>query len=318
VSVALALALLGVAAVASPVPVTIDACVAVDPEEVRRLTAIELLADETDRSGFEVLVGCRGDSQTLRLLHASRGVVDSRSIEASKTAAPDARNRELALAIAELIRRAPEAPEQPPEVAAPPKTVPEAASARIESRPDTRAPQQRMDPARVRAQFAAVAALVHWSAGHRLLGADLVVRVATAPGLVPELRVGVRQTPGAVSLSRDEIDARGFSAALGLGYALLDLDRFVHLTLGGRLGIDGLRYAVSEPSGGTYAGADASDVHALGTANIAVALSERVRVEAEAAAGGALHAIVIRDNGQDVTGARGVMFVGSLGVAAWF
>jgi hypothetical protein len=320
VSAVLSIALLGGTAVAAPIPLIIDACVAVDPEEVRRLTAIELLTDESDHSEFEVLVGCRGDSQTLRLLHVSRGVVDSRSLEPGKADAPDARNRELALAIAELVRRTPdlavaapavEMPAQPPQL--------RVSSTAVDSQP-VLVPLSPVsdEPGEWLAEIGVLGAFVHWSRGHRLLGADLVVRVPLRSRMVSELRAGGRKTIGSVALSEGWLDARGFGAALGLGFDVAPTQGFVGLTVGVRVGVDWLRYAIVDEGGTPYSGADAADVHAMGTLATFVALSEHLRLTCELAAGGALHPIVIRENGQDVSGARGVMASGAFGLAARF
>jgi hypothetical protein len=319
VSAVFALSLLSGAAVAAPVPVTIDACVAVDPEEVRRLTAIELLGDESDRAQLEVLVGCRGGLQTVRLLHATRGVIDSRSVDPGMTDAQDARNRELALAIAELLRRAPEqaaaVPEATPapQVAAPAAPVPDAVQPAAPPSEHCAIACERWST-----EFGLAAMLVHWSSGHRLLGADLWVRVPLGARFVSEFRAGGRRTLAATALSDGSIDAGGFGAAAGLGFDVTPALRFVGVTVGARLGFDWLRYAIVDDAGATYGGADAADVHAMAVATAFVALSEHLRLNCELAAGGALHPIVIRDNGQDVSGVRGMMALGAFGLAARF
>src|SRR5688572_14826273 len=95
-----------------PMPtIAIDACVEVDADEVRRLAALEL---DTWRAGpsaaaLSVLVTCRGEVQELRLIDRVKAQETVRSLDlnASSGTDRDAKTRELALAIAEFLRRVP-------------------------------------------------------------------------------------------------------------------------------------------------------------------------------------------------------------------
>src|SRR5689334_25161740 len=89
--------------------IAIDPCVEVDADEVRRLAALEL---NTWRAGssvasLSVLVTCGGGVQELRLTDRVKGQETVRQLDLSAASGTDrdAKTRELALAIAELLRR---------------------------------------------------------------------------------------------------------------------------------------------------------------------------------------------------------------------
>lgn len=316
------LLLLGVAAVSAPVTVTIDSCVGVNASEVRRLTATELLNEETTLAGFEVLVACRGTSYILRLLHVGRGVVDSSELATGDVVAEDARNRELAIAVAELLRRAPELlpPDRIVDVASnrPTELLPRESTAPTPPPPP---PIVQTEPAAPvgpwRGELGVVGTFVHWTGGEQLLGSDLVARVALVPRLWVELRTGGRRTLQPTVMNGTSIDATGFGAAVGFGYTVTPGLELVDIRLGAKVGADWLRFFIADDSAVVYGGADATNVYALGALTALMALSDAWHLNIELAAGGALRPIAIRD-GKDVSGPRGVMAAGVLGMVGRF
>jgi hypothetical protein len=321
VTVALVFSLLASTTSAVPLSLTVDACVGVDAEEVRHLTATELLMDATDRSGLEVLVGCHQGVQKLRVLHTSRGLVGARVIELGDVENKDARHRELALAIAELVRRVPENPAPAAPIPAPPPLRPELQPPRaVDPLPKVSPQPPKVSGVREgwAAEVALAATFVHWTANQRFVGADLVARVSVAEPFLIELRAGGRKTIRATALSEGRIDASGFSAGLGLGCELVPELQAVGVVLGARIGADWLRYSIFDDGRVSYSSADAADVHALGTLTGSVGLWGNSRLVVELAAGGALHSVAIREEGQLVAGVRGAMLGGTVGLSARF
>jgi hypothetical protein len=299
--------------VVSP-PITIDPCVEVDAEEVRRLTAIELTNWHRGASfrALEVVVACRDGVQELRVTDRVRGQVAFRSIDLTAPDAGDrdAKTRELALAIAELLRRAdaeapPEAPAAPIVPAPAASTVPERSAA--------------IEPVleRWKGELGVAGVGVVWTGGEALFGADLAGRLHVTRWLITELRLGGRDTRP-IELENGSMDGHGISAAAGVS---LDATPGMHrmgVSFGVRLGVDWLRYAAVNRDDVTYAGKDAAALSVAGTSTAFVVLSDPVCFTIDAAVGGALHSIVIRENDSQVSGMRGILLSSALGLAAQF
>jgi hypothetical protein len=303
------LLLAGASASALP-SITIEPCVAVDASEVRRLTAIEVSSwqGESSVGSFGVLVGCEDGGQRLRLMDAKRGQVAERSIDLSAVGASDrdARARELALAIAELLRRN-ESAEQP----APSVAVDESSASPTPTFASTPlvAPWQ--------GELGVTAAALGWTGGGVLFGADLTGRARFGRWFIGELRAGGRSTR-AISLENGSMTGRGLAASVGLAVDVAPNVDWAGVSFGARLGVDWLRYAATDVAGVTYDGQDGTGVSVFGTASAFVSLAGPLRVTLDAGVGTALHEVVIRENDETLSGLSGVVASGALGLAARF
>jgi hypothetical protein len=317
-----ALLLLAGAPDGAPSPaIRIDPCVEVDAEEVRRLAAIELggWTPRTSHGALEVVVACSGDGQELRLTDRERARVTVRGIdlgarEAGATEEPtaearDAKARELALAIAELVRRTDAEPVAP--VPSAPR-VPEPVAAPLHAEEPT------LEwPDAWRLELAAAAVLVHWTGGETLFGADMTGRVRVARWLIAELRLGGRKTRP-LDLEQGSIDGHGVAAAGGLAVDATPGLRRVGLSFGGRVAADWLRYAARDRGDAGFASKDAAGANLAATATAFVVLSDAWCVTADASFGTALHSIVIRENGQRLSAARGVFLSTAVALGGHF
>jgi hypothetical protein len=316
--IALPLLLLVTAPSEMPMPtIAIDPCVEVDADEVRRLAALEL---NTWRSGpsvasLSVLVTCGGGVQELRLTDRVKGQETVRQLDltASSGTDRDAKTRELALAIAELLRRV--QVDSPPEPLPAPKPTPIAPEPPpvAPTEPDDSGPSARP----FRLELGAAGRGTTWTGGEVLFGADVSARTHLSRWLIGELRVGGSKTRS-VDLNSGTVDANGMTAAAGVALDVSPAWRSVGVALGARLGAEWLRYAAIDRGGVAYGGRDAGALTASGTVNAFVAVSEPICLTVDAAVGGALHSIAIRDNGRKVTGLGGVFLSSAFGIAAHF
>ena len=295
-----------------PPLITID-CVEVDAEEVRRLAAMELRAWRwrTSPEAFEVLAVCQEGVEELRLKNRVLGQVTVRSIDLDAPEA-EARARELALAIAELLRRAdmeatPEAPPTPaprPPVATPPP-------------PRNVTPIATPKDAGFGVEVGAAGVVSSFTGGELFFGADAAGRAHLGRWLIAELRLGARKSQP-VELENGSLDAQGVTLALGLAFDATPDARHAGVSLGARLGGDFLRYAAVDRDGVLYGGGDATAVTLSGPAAGWVALSPTFRLTIDASVGGALHSVVVRVDEQSVSALRGAALSGAVGLAAHF
>jgi hypothetical protein len=301
--------------------IAIDPCVDVDVGEVQRLAAIELSSWQTESpvEALSVTVTCEGGAQELRLIDRARGRETVRSVDLSAASGTDrdAKARELALAIAELLRRADVDPGVEPALA--PASRPPLKSAERRPPPSTKRvpPGGAAKSGAFRFEIGIAGRGTSWTGGEVLLGGDVAGRAHVGRWLIAELRVGGTKTRP-VDLGRGTLDAYGMAAAAGL---LLDVTpswRRAGLAVGARLGGDWLRYAAVDRSGLPYGGRDAGAVSANGAATAFVVLSPPFCVTVDVSAGGALHSIAIRDNGRLISGLRGARLSGAVGVATQF
>jgi hypothetical protein len=298
-------------------PITIDPCVDVDLEEVRRLTAIELSTSVGDRATrLDVEVACTDAAQELTVRDRASGRLATRSIDldARLETDRDAKARELALAIAELVRRA--VLDSEPEANArarptPPPLVP--------SQPHDEEREPRSDGERRpwRGELGLMGTGARWSGGEVLFGVDVAGRIRVGRWLIADVRLGGRKTRP-VELRSGTIDAAGMAGAMGLSVDVIPFVSGVGVALGLRVGGDWLRYSAVDAAGATYGGRDAGSLSASGTATAFVTVSSPLCLTADASAGTALHSIAVRDNGQAVSGVRGLLVAGALGLSAQF
>lgn len=294
---------------------TIDPCVQVDPEEVRRLASIELASWSAARSPteLEVAVSCRDGLQEVQLLDRARGTATVRSIDLGATELTDraAKARELALVIAELLRRAAteRAPEPAPERPKPPPVVPPP----VDPEPARAEPL----PRRWRGEVGVSGLVARWTAGELWFGVDAAARIHLGRYIIGELQVGGRSSR-AVELNVGTIAANGIGGRVGLAVDVTPGMRRVGLAFGASLGGDWLRYSAVDANELEYGGGNAGALSAAGTATAFLVLADPFCLTFRAVAGGALHAISIENNGESVSGARGALFAGAVGVATQF
>ena len=222
----------------------------------------------------------------------------------------DAKTRELALAIAELLRRveaaSPPPPPPPPAPSPPPEPVVPVEPVPLPSEPR---PWQ--------AELGISGVVVGWTGGEVLLGADVPGRMRLNRFLIAELRVGARKSR-ALELENGTMDGSGVDAAAGLSLDATPSLRTVGVSFGGRLGATFLRYAAADRDGDTYGGKDAAALYATANTTAFVTLSGPVCLTLDAAVGGALHSIVIEVNGRSVSEASGILLSSAVGLAARF
>lgn len=294
--------------------ITIDPCVEVDADEVERLAAMELRSWRwrTAPEALEVLAACQNGAQELRLTHRVRGQVTVRSIELGARLGDDeeAKERELALAIVEMLRRAdidfgPEAP-PPSSPPPPPPPPPPRTDAVVEP-----------EPRPWSIELGAMGVGAGWAGGEVLLGVDAVGRARLGRWLIADLRLGGRKTRP-VELENGTVDGHAVAGALGLSFDATPAVHQAGVSFGARLGFDWLRYATSDRDPSSEDGGDGTAVSLAGTTTGFVALSGKLCLTVDAAVGGALHSVALRENGEVISGMRGVLFQGALGLGAHF
>jgi hypothetical protein len=294
--------------------VELDPCLDVDETRVRNAITLELpdlqMADAA--AAISVRVHCTESGQEIRVEPwASLGQEGTRTLQLSvdgdaDPAARDARSRELALAIAELIRRLqithPLASQRPP----PPQAR---VSANPESIPPPPPSANRSDD---RWQIAVQSSFETFAGGQRLGGADLSLARRIGHWIIAEARVGGRLMGDQASPS-GRLQARGGTAALGAGLDLSTPGRVV----GGALLVRAQGYLIQYR-------AEASDQTQLGTAlagafvvslepRLIVAFNRRVSLVAAVGAGVPVHGIQVRAQGGEANSLTGLYLSGTLG-----
>ncbi len=285
----------------------LDVCLQVDESVVQNLVQLELGDARTRHANapIAVAVRCIEGGQEIRVEPwASRGDDGIRTIELpdadDAAAALEARSRELALAIAELIRRleitrplpaeAPPPPPPPPIVAvpiAPPEAPPGPFG------------------------IAALSSFEYFTGGQWLAGGDLALTVALGRWALGDLRVGGRFA-GGETLPAGRLSARAGTAALGAGLNALSRRRTLGFALMFRAQGYGVEYRAELP--------DSSRTAVLGAFVVAVeprlivAVTRRISIAAGGAAGFPLHGIVVRTQGFETDSMSGLVLSGSLGL----
>ena len=285
----------------------LDVCLQVDESVVQNLVQLELGDARTRHANapIAVAVRCIEGGQEIRVEPwASRGDDGIRTIELpdadDATAALEARSRELALAIAELIRRleitrplpaeAPPPPPPPPIVAvpiAPPEAPPGPFG------------------------IAALSSFEYFTGGQWLAGGDLALTVALGRWALGDLRVGGRFA-GGETLPAGRLSARAGTAALGAGLNAWSRRRTLGFALMFRAQGYGVEYRAELP--------DSSRTAVLGAFVVAVeprlivAVTRRISIAAGGAAGLPLHGIVVRTQGVETDSMSGLVVSGSLGL----
>lgn len=303
---------------AAPMPsIAIDACVDVDAEEVRRLAAIELSTSEVGEvaARLEVSVGCADETQELRVTDRTSGVVTTRSIDLNARFAKDrdAKARELALTIAEVVRRA----DLEAEAQSPSEPAPEPRRVRPPPAAAKPGPPARPEEHPFRGELGLMGTVTGWTAGELLLGVDAMGRARLGHWLLADVRLGGRKTQS-IALQRGTLDASGVAAAIGLSVDVAPSSRLVGVAFGARLEADWLRYAAVDTLGATYGGGDAGAVSASAVATGFVVLAPSLCVTADGGVGTALHSVRLQDQAATVSAMHGVVLSASLGLSTHF
>jgi hypothetical protein len=247
-------------------------------------------------------------------MERASGRVTTRSVDLNPRFATDrdAKARELALAIAEVVRRA--------ELEGDPLTHPALAPAppRVTPSPGPpEGPPNATEPRPWRADLGVAGTAARWTGGEVLFGVDATGRLRLGTWLITDLRLGGRKTRP-VQLQTGKVDAQGMSAMVGLSLDIAPFLSGAGAAVGARLGADWLRYSAVDQQGLQYGGGDAGSFSASAGATAFVEVSAPLCITADAAIGTALHTIAITDNGRSVSGMRGMLLTGSLGLSAQF
>jgi hypothetical protein len=287
----------------------LDACLQVDEPSVQNLVELEL-GDARARSGnipISVVVRCLDGAQEIRVEPwASRGDDGVRTIALpdaeDATATLEARSRELALAIAELIRRLeitrplpsqplPPPPPPPPIVVAPPAP--------------SEAPPGRWG-------IAALSSFDYFTGGQWLAGGDLSLAVLLGRWTVGEVRGGARFVNGE-TLPGGSLTARAGTAALGAGLNVWSKGRAVGFVLMGRAQGYGVAYRAELGDGGARTALLGAFVVAV-EPRLLLAVTRRISIAASAAAGLPVHGIVVRTQGVETASMSGLALSSHLGL----
>jgi hypothetical protein len=312
---ALSLVLLGAddqtpAVVAEGPSLTIDACIAVDPATVRQVMELEI--SDANLWPASVSVRCVDGAQEIRIGRSDsldRG--DARTIHIAPVADDDtpaerqARSRELALAIAEFVRRPGPAARPPENLPAPvlPSPAP-APTLAITSTPATEAPEGRW-------RLGFLCTFEHFSRGQSLMGADLVVASHLGRWFLAELRIGGRLGADQ-TLPGEHLTTRAAVVAAATGVNVWSHSR----VFGGGIVLRAQGYLVQFRAEETGEGRPkAANLGAFALAlepRLMVALTRRFSLQASAAAGLVPRGIVVRIQGLETQSMSGVAMSANL------
>jgi hypothetical protein len=291
----------------------IDPCAGVDAQTLRDLVDLELRGSRARPLDvpISVSVRCVDGAQEIRVEPwASRGDDGIRSIalptgDDADPAAQEARSRELALAIAELVRRLeitrplapPPPPPPPPVVVAPPPPPLEAASRGL--------------------QLAVLSSFDAFTGGQKWAGGDVCVAAPIGRWLLSEVRIGGRILTGD-TLPAAGLTARAGTAAVAAGASFSSPGR----RLGYALLLRAQGYAIDyrlEPSadGGPRTARLGAFVTAL-EPRVVAAVTSRISFAAAVAAGIPIHGIVVRSQGAVTESLTGFVLSAHLGVMVTF
>lgn len=300
----------------------LDPCVDADADAVRAVMALELgdARAQDARDSISVRVRCVDDGQEIRVEPwASLGQEGTRIIQLPasgepKPAAREARARELALAIAELIRRLETTHPLRPEPTPPPRALPAIAAPIIIAPPALPAPP--VDPKR-QWRLGVVSSFDDFGGGRTLVGGDATVASLVGRWILVELRAGGR-VAGDLPLPLGRLTARAGTISAAAGLDLSSIRRRVAFAFLFRAQgyLVQFRSEFSNEGKGQISIMGAFVV--AGAPRIAVAVTRRVSLTADAALGVALHGILVRVQGTERRSLSGVTASGSLGAEVAF
>jgi len=295
----------------------LEPCVRVDASVVQNLVNLELeLGDARARRPdfpISVAVRCLDGAQLIRVEPwASQADDGLRTIELpdadDAAAALEARSRELALAIAELIRRLeitrPLPPEPPPPPAPP---APSSSAIPLVVTPSS-PPQGPHD----RWQIGALSTFEAFTGGQWLAGGDLSLGASIGRWVSVDLRAGGRFVEGLTS-SSERLSGRAGVASLAAG-----LNVWSGRRVGFAIMLRGQGFGVEYRVGA--AGADAARTARLGALVAAVEprllfeISRHIVLALGGAVGLPVRGVVVRVQGVETSTMSGLFLSGSLGV----
>jgi len=295
---------------------TIDPCVAVDESTVREVMDLEIRGARMLPTS--VSVRCIDGAQEIRVspwispeTEGIRTIQLPPVVDDDDAAARQARSRELALAIAEFIRRFEAArnpsrepleptPSPPPLLAAPEKSA----------TPPT-------DKWKGRWQLGILSAFEYFSGGRALAGGDLFVASCLGCWLSMELRVGGRVGRDE-SLPRVRLTTRAATASGAVALNLWSLRHSVETALVLRAQGYLVQFR-AEPFGeGRTPTALLGAWTLAAEPRVALALTRRFLLDASVGVGFPLRGIVVRMQGTETSGMSGFLVSGSLGGVVWF
>lgn len=275
--------------------VNVDPCVGVDHVTVRNLVDLELNDTRTPPRPVPVTVDvrCVAAAQEIRIEPWASTTPDGiRAVElvagdAGTPVAREARARELALAIAELIRRlsirhplsAPRPGEAPP--AATPVMV--------------RAALPPAEPKHTW-QVAVSSTFESFAGGQRMAGADLAVGAVLRSWLLGEVRVGARVVDGGTTAVA-RLAGRAGSAALAFGLNVWARDRPVGFAMLLRAQGFAIAYDAQPTLGGDSRTALLGALTMAVEPRVLVALSRRLYLAAGGSVGFPIRGVVVRAQG---------------------
>jgi hypothetical protein len=318
ITVVLGLVALGsdaTAAVGGRAPtLTIDPCVDVDEATVREVMDLELVDSRADDEGFpdSVNVRCLGELQEIRVessaspeQRAVRTIQLAPVVDSASPAARQARSRELALAIAELVRRR-EIASAPPQ-ATPPPSPPSPPLVTTPAMP----PAQTRGGKPGRWRVGLVPTYDYFAGGYRFFGADLLMGARLGSRLVAEIRVGGRAGTQHI-VPNGGLSSSAAIAGATAGVVLWPESRHVGLDLLLHAEEYLVRFRLEAPAdAGTRTALLGAFVVTAGP-RLTVALGSRVALEASAAVGFPPRGIVVRVQGVAVESLSGLVLSGSL------
>jgi len=297
-------------------------CVEADEGTVRAVMELELgdARAQGTRDAISVHVTCADKGQEIRVEPwASLGAEGTRIIQLPasgdlKPAAREARARELALAIAELIRRLETTHPLRPEPAPAPRALPAIAAPIVIAPPASPAP-----PAGPKRgwRLGVLASFDYFGGGGVLVGGDATVASLVGRWILVELRAGGR-VAGAMPLPSGRLTARAGTISAAVGPDLSSIRRRMAFSFLFRAQGYLVQFRSESSDEGTGRTSILGAFVVAAEPRIAVAVTRRVSLTADAALGVALHGILVRVQGTESKSLSGVTASGSLGAEVAF
>ncbi len=289
----------------APVAIELEQCEQIDPRQLDRLLRIEFAGESPTLSGVvQVSVACNGKHSLVRAFDPSSGVQQAKAVDlsASDTQSRDARTRELALLIGELVRASHDESSktgQPPPLRQEPI-----------AREPSIAPSRQAD---AKLQLGAVAGGELYGEGYWHAGPSLLLQLSPLPRLQAELRLGVRFTEGHDTNSGSVV-IQTYSAACGVGVSVLPEHLPLGLWLQARAEADWVIVSATPSAGFTATDENAlAWVAALGP-GLRIPLSESLQFIAEGSLQLPLRSVTIDDQDAQITALRGLGAAAHLGL----
>jgi hypothetical protein len=292
---------------------TIDPCVAIDEPLVRKLMALELRDARARNLNVpdSVTVGCVGDKQEIRMEPwASTAPEGVRTIELpplSSDAGPrevQARSRELALAIAEFVRRFESAHPSPPEEEEPTPPPPPPPPPPVVEAP---AP-----PQPTVWELGLLSRLEHFSGGQNLAGADLFTNTRLRGWLLIEANLGARWARD-LPAAQGQLHTRAGTAGFAIGLHRLWRDGALGAAMVFRAQGYLAEFRAEAPAAGSTQTAVRTGYVLAAEPRLTIAVTRNLWLEASVALGGTPRGVVVKVRAVETTRMSGMFLSGGLG-----